>query len=750
MERDVEQLMAIARGWIAGARWRTASHRYGVKGRGFIRVAANPPVEALAEVLSILVGAEGCVGMFCDGKPVPGVWRARRAWYEEARSEDGTQAIGLRVFQMVGDSESEVDGPWVLENGCWAIEEHTFHFDEAAQGEVPAGESGVSYRMEGVRRDAETGLWSWVLIKRTRKAVNVSTWDFSRTVFEDTARAQMFGVRNMVKVEVEDEEGVKREVEQTLDEQVKAFADENGLKLVAGEGKTVRVEKRKNEDCTTDVTLENGKELSVTDSETAKEVSYLSTETRKVDRNQATAGTEPASAAQGTVKRVTSRKTPGGYYDVETVERTSTEVASGNADSVCQQTIFEHTHRDTARNQKSVTREATTAGSGKTYEQRVRMNEDGTFDVEEETRNELSVTDAETAKEVSYLSTETRKVDRNQATAGTEPASAAQGTVKRVTSRKTPGGYYDVETVERTSTEVASGNADSVCQQTIFEHTHRDTARNQKSVTREATTAGSGKTYEQRVRMNEDGTFDVEEETRNELSVESAEKHLRRGALTEELVVVDRNQTGTQTTLSLQETKQATLTEETQQKTPGGAVDVRKVTRQAFKKEITISPAADPQGTTHAVLRFYNYKSTEVAALEATWQQITCSMNEFGLFDGQASKVTHAEGGRRARTTRDIRTYEKTDSASTGRIVAVGSKIFRMTITESTIEGVLNDNADAAFAKVAGCSNRKVQHLGGGYYSYFGVMSRTEVWEPLGDVEDGTATDISGSWGKGA
>ena len=228
MERDVEQLMAIARGWIAGARWRTASHRYGVKGRGFIRVAANPPVEALAEVLSILVGAEGCVGMFCDGKPVPGVWRARRAWYEEARSEDGTQAIGLRVFQMVGDSESEVDGPWVLENGCWAIEEHTFHFDEAAQGEVPAGESGVSYRMEGVRRDAETGLWSWVLIKRTRKAVNVSTWDFSRTVFEDTARAQMFGVRNMVKVEVEDEEGVKREVEQTLDEQVKAFADENG------------------------------------------------------------------------------------------------------------------------------------------------------------------------------------------------------------------------------------------------------------------------------------------------------------------------------------------------------------------------------------------------------------------------------------------------------------------------------------------------------------------------------------------
>ena len=621
MERDVEQMMAIARGWIAGARWRTASHRYGVKGRGFIRVAANPPVEALAEVLSILVGAEGCVGMFCDGKPVPGDWRARRAWYEEARSEDGTQAIGLRVFQMVGDAESEVEGPWVLENGCWAIEEHTFYFDEAAPGEVPAGESGVSYRMEGVRRDAETGLWSWVLIKRTRNAVNVLPWDFSRTVFEDTARAQMFGVRNMVKVEVEDEEGVKREVEQTLDEQVKAFADENGLKLVAGDGKTVRVEKRKNEDCTTDVTLENGKELGVTDAETAKEVSSLSTETRNVDRNQATAGTAPTSATQGTVKRVTSRKTPGGYYDVETVERTSTAVASGNADSICQQTIFEHTDRKTARNQKTATREATTAGSGKTYEQRVRLNEDGTFDVEAETRNELAVT--------------------------------------------------------------------------------------------------------------------------------SAEKHLRRGALTEELVVVDRNQTGTQATLTLQETKQATLTEETQQKTPGGAVDVRKVTRQAFKKSIEISPAADPQGTTHAVLRFYNYKSTEVAALESSWQQITCSMNEFGLFDGQASKVTHAEGGRRARTTRDIRTYEKTDSASTGRIVAVGSKIFRMTITESTIEGVLNDNADAAFAKVAGCSNRKVQHLGGGYYSYFGVTSRTEVWEPLGDVEDGTATDISGSWGKG-
>ena len=624
MERDVEQMMAIARGWIAGARWRTASHRYGVKGRGFIRVAANPPVEALAEVLSILSGAEGCEGMFCDGKPVPGDWRARRAWYEEARSEDGTQAMGLRVFQMVGDAESEVEGPWVLENGCWAIEEHTFHFDEAAPGEVPAGESGVSYRMEGVRRDAETGLWSWVLIKRTRNAVNVSQWNFSRTVFEDTARAQMFGVRNMVKVEVEDEEGVKREVEQTLDEQVQAFADENGLKLVAGEGKTVRVEKRKNEDCTTDVTLENGKELAVASAETAKEVSSLSTETRKLDRNQAAAGTEPESATQGTVKRVTSRKTPGGYYDVETVERESKAVAAGNADSVCQQTIFEHTHRDTARNQKTVTRDATAAGSGKTYEQRVRLNEDGTFDVEAETRNELSVTDAE--------------------------------------------------------------------------------------------------------------------------------KHLRRGALTEELVVVDRNQTGKQSTLALKKEAQATLTEETQQKTPGGAVDVRKVTRQAFKNEITISPAADPYGTTHAVLKFYNYKSTEVSALESSWQQITCAMNEFGLFDGQASRVTHAEGGRKARTTRDIRTYENENSASTGRIIAVGSKLFNMKITESTIEGVLNDNAYAAFEKVAGCSNRKVQHLGAGYYSYFGVTSRTEVWTYIGDVEDGSAmaTEISGTWGKDA
>lgn len=624
MERDVEQMMAVAKGWIAGARWRTVTHRYGVKGRGFVRVASNPPVEALAEVLEVLSGEEGCREMFCDGKPVVGEWRARRAWYEEVRSEDGLQAIGLRVCQMVADANSEVDGPYVLSNGCWALEEHTFYFDQPEVAEAPAGESGITYRLEGVRRDSETGLWSWVLVKRVRARVDVEAWLNARTIYTDTTRAQMFGVRQVVKEKVVDEEGVESEVECDVDEQIKAFAAAQGMVLEAGGGKTVQVDKRKSDDCTTDVTLENGEEI--------------------------------------------------------------------------------------------------------------------------------AVASAEVSTEKSSLSTETRTVDRNQAAAGTAPSAAVVGKVKRVRSVQTPGGRYDVETVERTSTEVASGSADQVCAKTIFDHTDRKTARNQKNPTREATTAGSGKTYEQRVRLNEDGTFDVESETREELEVENAEETVRKGVLSDAKVVLNRNAEAKSTlVLPVKDPKdvQATLEEAVSRKTPGGRYDVQTVTRRAFKQSITLSPQADPNGTTHQVIRFQNWKQDEVTALASTYQQVSCSMNEFGLYDGQASKVTHAEAPRKARTTRDIRTYGPiTDAATTGRIMAVGSKIYRVTITESTIEGVLNDNANAAYTKVKGCANRRVQHLGAGYYSYFGVTNRSEEWELLGDTELGTATNISGSWGQ--
>ena len=753
MERDVEQMMAVAKGWIAGARWRTVSHRYGVKGRGFVRVASNPPVEALAEVLEVLSGEEGCREMFCDGKPVVGEWKARRAWYEEVRSEDGLQAIGLRVCQLVGDAGSEVEGPYVLSSGCWELGEHAFYFDQAAVAEAPAGESGITYRLEGVRRDSETGLWSWVLVKRVRARVDVEAWLNARTIYTDTRRAQMFGVRQVVKETVVDEEGVSREVDRDVDEQIKAFAAEQGMVLKAGGGKTVQVDKRKSDDCTTDVTLENGEELAVENAEVSTEKSSLSTETRTVDRNQAAAGTAPTAAVVGTVKRVRSVQTPGGRYDVETVERKSTAVASGAADQVCAKTIFEHTDRKTARNQSNPTREATTAGSGKTYEQRVRLNEDGTFDVESETRTEVAVENAEVSTEKSSLSTETRTVDRNQDKAGTAPSAAVVGTVKRVRSVQTPGGRYDVETVERKSTAVASGAADQVCAKTIFEHTDRKTARNQSNPTREATTAGSGKTYEQRVRLNEDGTFDVESETREEVAVENAEVTVRKGVLSDAKVVLDRNATAASTLVlpvKAANEVQATLEEAVSRQTPGGRYDVQTVTRRAFKQSITLTPKADPNGTTHQIIRFQNWKQDEVKALAKTYQQVSCSMNEFGLYDGQASMVTHAEGTRRARTTRDIRTYGPiTDSATTGRIMAVGSKIYKVTITESTIEGVLNDNAQAAYEKVKGCANRKVQHLGAGYYSYFGVTNRTETWEQVGDTEDGTATNISGSWGDG-
>jgi hypothetical protein len=89
-----------------------------------------------------------------------------------------------------------------------------------------------------------------------------------------------------------------------------------------------------------------------------------------------------------------------------------------------------------------------TAGQIKTT--RADKDEFGRFTNTTETRLAAAVADAEVTKEVRDDETIVRDLDRNQAAAGTPPASHTDGQIDAVTSRKNEFGKFDVETVVRT------------------------------------------------------------------------------------------------------------------------------------------------------------------------------------------------------------------------------------------------------------------------------------------------------------
>lgn len=322
---DAERLSAWAASWCDNhARWQVVRHRWGVKGvKTLVRVADNPPLECMRQLLDFLRSEAGCAQVWANGKDLGADWRPMGAWYEEARAEDGTQAVTLRVYQALRDKQDgEAEGPFLVQDGClWKIS-HTFYWDVPEVLDAPASSSGVAYEVQGIRRDDGTGLFSYVLVRRERVAVEVGPWLAHQDAFEDRARALLLGLR--------EEEGG------SVDDKVAAFAQKAGMTLEDGGGVTVDVQKSKNDDCTTDVTIENAAEQAVPSAAVTVAEDAFGKRTTVLDRNQtaaaetafersvsatgrnvtqAAAAPEAPSAANGNaLTRAENAKTPGGRY----------------------------------------------------------------------------------------------------------------------------------------------------------------------------------------------------------------------------------------------------------------------------------------------------------------------------------------------------------------------------------------------------------------------------------------------------
>ena len=448
-------------------------------------------------------------------------WKAMDAWYQTAASERfaGTESTKVRIFQVLMQPPADGDpgdGPYLLEDGCQYKISHTFFWNVEVLPELDESSSGIQYTMQGITRDSTTGLYSCVIEKRERVKQDVPLYDTAMTIFEHIQEELHLGVKA-------------------------SDLPTTGQNASVGGGTIVERRVSKNPDCTSDVQNKVTVEDPVSESVKQYRKTLRGTVETTTDRNQTTP-LGGSSMKVGETRR--SEKTPGGLYN-NTTEAVTTE-AAGEIAKDCQNTIFEHTD-ETLTNQlaEPASKEASAAGSGKTYRKTTRKNEAGTFDVTERETTENPVSESVKQYRKTLRGTVETTVDRNQTTplndgTGTGGTPMKVGETRR--SEKTPGGLYN-NTTEAVTTE-AAGEVAKDCQKTIFEHTD-ETLTNQleEPASKEASAAGSGKTYRKTTRKNEEGSFDVTERETTENPVSESVKQYRKTLRGTVETTVDRNQT---------------------------------------------------------------------------------------------------------------------------------------------------------------------------------------------------------------
>ena len=763
---------AWAREWCVGvARWRTVRHRWGVRGRRtLVRVAGEAPLGCLREVLGFLSSEAGARGVFVDGKEV-GDWAPMGAWYEEVRAEDGTQAVTVRVFQALrGAEDGEADGPFLVEDGCvWRVS-HTFYWAVGEVPEVPAGSSGVSYALQGLRRDDETGLYDCVLVRRERVPVEVGPWASHLDVYRERETALLLGVRD-------DGEG-------SVDEKVAGFLGEHDLPLAAGDGKVLDVGKRKNEDCTTDVTVEVTAEVGVPEASVVVAEDSFARRVTVVDRGQEVEAGEPMLGGESR-----SERTAGGRFDNTVVTVTPKEVPEAAVEGT--RTLYEVEERVEDRNVTPPPEGgAATAGGagdvpadvdgveypgdyagndpasadgepGRIVRVGRRLTAEGNLDVTVATRVERPVEEAEKVSVASALGGTERVTHRNQSEAKAAELAGgarAQGEVRRVTVGKTPGNLRDVTVEVVRAKAVAAGGS---CARTVFEHGDTEVARNQAKALGEAPEAGGGKTYRNVSRLNEDGTFDTEASVTEELAVADAGSTSRPGALEAASEKVGRNlgsealgglAPGADFVSGAASPAEGEVTgrlgEVADRKTPGGRTDRTVTALEAKFSHRRLQLWDGPQQERYTVGSFANAPWAFVEGLGAKVDQLSFRKNRFGLFDGGYREVAF-----RAGASREVRVEPGFDVEHTVRtwcdaakIVWRGEKAYKVTREYTANVGRCKGLTDAwNHAPATLAATPRIQVLAGDWVDYVFVSKVTETHEELPfAAESGLAT---ATWG---
>ena len=375
-------------------------------------------------------------------------WSTKDAWYQTAPGENwaGTESSKVRLYWVLVQAAAGTgDGPYTVEDGCKYKVEHTFFWDvaEAPAAGAVTSSSGVQKSIQGLTRDRESGLYSYVIETRTTVEQDIELYDTSVTAFETVQEAQYLGVK---------------------------ASDVAGKGLAASASGGVLVERRisKNPDCTSDVLNRKTTEQNVKGAVKTWRKTLRGTVETTTDRSEATP-LNGTGLAVGETRR--SEKTPGGLWN-NTVETTTTD-AAGEIASESEKTIFEH--RDATTENVATdpgTADASTAANGTIEQVSVRKTEEGTFDVTTQTTEEQTVEDARKIERKTLRGTVTTTTHRNLTGAELAAKTASDIAVGETrTTEKTPGGLTDLTIEKPDATAQDKKTLSFSCERTSAVHT---------------------------------------------------------------------------------------------------------------------------------------------------------------------------------------------------------------------------------------------------------------------------------------
>lgn len=740
-------------------------------GGDFITRYAEMPADTLITAcIAFLIGAGGTTGLTMDGRVISGNWKTVQAGVAPIGPEGAGGKRPMRLVHTITKDNGAAGTPWV-ETNCTFVVTVTPYFRMAAVASPTTGTSGITYSIEGARRDDRTGLWDYLVVKReqitTTTGIIVNEDDKFKTISEQT----FYGVRTG-----------------NLNHLGAAVALWTvGVTPDGTEYETTNV--RKNDNCTMDISQRKtvAKAVAELTKRTGKDFYEHVVETGAVS---ATALGAAAAPSAGVITENTDKKREDGYF--ETNQREITEQDVADAGALTEKDVFEHTAEaetvqaaalgaapapsagviTTNRSEKTkggkfrtkqriVTEQDVASASVLTekdiFEQTAvseavaataladapaptggvikRHKSDktrgGKFRTQETTISEQDVADAGalTEKDVFEHTAETETV---QATAlGAAPAASA-GVITRNKSEKTKGGKFRTRQTVVTEQNVASASV--VAEKTQFETVAVSEAVAATALA-DAPSATGGVIKVHRSDKTKGGKFKTREETRTELGVASAVTEATGDLIDARTKTVARNQsTASAKTpgLSGKGTAGAKITSVVNQKTPGVLIDVTEVEEVPGEATVeTIDVPFDGDKTVKIVI-FRNHTSTALQALLVATKYYRVSpgvqLNRFGLLDGTLTLSIDAGGGG------GDGSYELiTDEPGTEErveIVTISGSVYKRVFTYTFI--IRRDwAADDGISRYAGAKSGSEFRLLSGDWYYFKKVTEISVTDTL-------------------
>lgn len=601
MDMDLNQT-ARAREWLAAAehKWRLqtmqTSTRYDMKTGAYRRLPTKvrrflngTPVGMIAEVLEVLRESAPYKSPVFNHEDGDLVYYPTNTYINKDGNPNVTNEKDA-TYTIVQDLRLHGDASDLLEAGdsssCSEVTTAEYHWDESEVEALPDGEQGVSWRIDGVRRDDESGLLSYDVKKRqavtqhtpktlvkttTRSSIYVESWENLYGVPGDfrydpvkggsqkaNVPAASCGDGSSVELSITENPDCTYNVKATYsdalgDDEPQLYSivrdqfriqsverlvgqpgglPRSGTEYDPSRGTVTKYTSEKNEDGTWSNTTEVDTERAVSDSTRSVRVTPRWKSTSWTDTNM----TSAADSVPGKYGEFKSTKTPAGRYVNEYMSYSP--VTNAKLATTCEYDLFAYTH-ETTTGASSVENPSTShiVSNGVTKSVRFSVDDSGFVSKTTRDKHERTVDNAVVTKNSTAFGTTTTTLYRNKSASAAGSLSTGALGRKYAGSRvsRTEGDLRDVETTVHAGSATTT-DISSECSKTLFEHHDSTTSAGGSGTPPEVDAASGGRVTRKSVAVDAGTGFVTQRtETTQELEVmnSSVEKrYTARGTVT--------------------------------------------------------------------------------------------------------------------------------------------------------------------------------------------------------------------------